>query len=313
MRSRYELPLPVRSEDSPQGIQGFGHGLILGERTLVMGIINVTPDSFADGGLRFDPVRAIEDGLQMMEDGADVLDVGGESTRPGAAQVPESEEIRRVVPVIERLARERRAVVSVDTSKATVAREALAAGAAIVNDISGLQFDAALGQVVADAGAGLVLMHMRGRPSDMYGAAQYADVGAEIAAELRAALARADAAGVRREQIILDPGIGFAKRARHSFAALAALPALAALDRPLLVGPSRKSFLKDAVGDVPPAARDWGTAAAVTASVMLGAHIVRVHAVREMVQVVRAADLIAQAREEGADLTVRQHPPDGSM
>jgi dihydropteroate synthase len=253
----------------------------------------VTPDSFADGGLRYDAERAVDDGLRMREDGADILDVGGESTRPGAAPLPEDEELRRVLPVIERLAATR-AMISIDTYKASVAREAIARGAVIVNDISGLQFDPALGAVVAETGAAVVLMHTRGRSREMYQQAVYADVVGEIAAELRAAMARAMAAGVRREAIVLDPGFGFAKRAEHTYEALARLDAFAALDRPILTGPSRKSFLTAAIGDRPPAGREWGTAAAVAASVLLGAHIIRVHGVREMVDVVRVVDRIRE-------------------
>jgi dihydropteroate synthase len=267
--------------------------LALGPRPLVMGILNVTPDSFADGGLRFDAERAVADGLGMIADGADILDVGGESTRPGAAPLPEREELRRVLPVVERLAAAG-ALVSIDTYKASVAREAVARGAAIVNDVSGLQFDPALGAVVAGTGVAVVLMHTRGRSREMYQQAVYADVVGEIAAELREAMARAMDAGVPREAIVLDPGLGFAKRAEHSYEALARLDAFAALDRPILSGPSRKSFLTAAIGDCPPAAREWGTAAAVAASVLLGAHIVRVHGVREMVDVVRVADRIRE-------------------
>lgn len=261
-----------------------------------MGIINVTPDSFADGGLHADPARAVEHGLRMIEEGADILDVGGESTRPGAEPVPDAEELRRVLPVVERLAADGRAVVSVDTYKAVVAREAVARGAGIVNDVSALQYDVQLGAAVAASGAAIVLMHNRGRSRDMYRDAVYEDVGAEIVRELDDSMARAVEAGVPREAIVLDPGIGFAKRAAHSYEALARIGEIAAaLDRPILAGPSRKSFLTDAAGDVPPAARDWATAAAVSASVLFGAHIVRVHAVAEMVQVVRVADRIRAA------------------
>jgi dihydropteroate synthase len=281
-RQRYTVPLPG------------GRSLELGGRTLVMGILNVTPDSFADGGVRFDAQRAIADGLQMIADGADLLDVGGESTRPGAEPLDSAEELRRVLPVVEQLAASG-ALVSIDTYKAVVAREALARGAAIVNDISSLHFDRELGPVVAGTGAAIVLMHNRGRSTEMYRYAEYEDVPAEIAAELRLAVARATDAGIGIESIILDPGLGFAKRARHSYEALAHLDALAALERPILSGPSRKSFLKDAVGDKAPGDREWGTAAAVAASVLLGAHIVRVHAVREMVDVVRVADRIRAA------------------
>jgi dihydropteroate synthase len=272
--------------------------LTLGDRTLVMGILNVTPDSFADGGLRFDAGRAIEDGLRMIADGADIVDVGGESTRPGAEALEAGEELRRVLPVVERLAASG-AVVSIDTYKAVVAREALARGAVIVNDISALQFDHELGPTVAAAGAAVVLMHNRGRSGEMYQYAEYDDVPGEIGAELRLAVERAAEAGIGLESIVIDPGIGFAKRATHSFAALAHLGTLASLDRPILSGPSRKSFLKDAIGDKPPAEREWGTAAAVTASILLGAHIVRVHGVTQMVDVVRVADGIRDAARPG--------------
>lgn len=267
---------------------------MLGERTLVMGILNVTPDSFADGGLRFDAGRAVDDGLAMVAAGVDILDVGGESSRPGAPPVEAGEELRRVLPVVERLAASG-AVVSVDTTRAVVARAAVERGAAIVNDISGLQFDTALGRVVAETQAAIVLMHTRGRPAEMAGRAVYGDVMGEVAEELRAAMVRAADAGIARQSVIVDPGIGFAKRAEQSFEALARLGELAALDRPILSGPSRKSFLKEAVGERVPSEREWGTAAAVAASVLLGAHIVRIHGVAGMVDVVRVADRIRAA------------------
>jgi dihydropteroate synthase len=281
-RAHYEIPLPG------------GATLVVGARTLVMGILNVTPDSFADGGVRFDPERAIDDGLSMIADGADILDVGGESTRPGAEPLGADEELRRVLPVVERLATAG-VPVSIDTYKAVVAREAIARGASIVNDVSALQFDAGLGRVVAETKAAVVLMHNRGRSREMYRLAVYADVAAEVASELEQAIARATDAGVERAAIILDPGLGFSKRAEHSYAALAHLDAFAALDRPILAGPSRKSFLKAAIGDKPPSEREWATAAAVAASVLLGAHIVRVHGVREMVDVVRVIDRMRAA------------------
>ncbi len=257
-----------------------------------MGVINVTPDSFADGGLRLDPDRAAADALAMDADGADLVDVGGESTRPGADPLSVDEELGRVLPLLDRLAGRLRAPISVDTYKAAVARAALARGAAIVNDVSGLRYDAALAGVVAETGAACVLVHSRGRPRDMYREAQYTAVADELVGELGDRLADAERAGIPRERIILDPGLGFGKRADHSYEVLARLDRLAALDRPLLVGPSRKSFLRAAVGDVPAGAREWGTAAAVAAAVLGGAHIVRVHGVREMIQVVRVADLI---------------------
>ena len=304
-RKSYNLPLPVLPQHIPVGVQGFGRELVLGGRTIVMGILNVTPDSFADGGLRFDRGRAIEDGLRMFEDGAAIVDVGGESTRPGAEPVDAAEELRRVLPVIERLCAEPRALVSVDTYKAVVAREALAAGAVMVNDVSALQYDEALGAVVAEAGAALVLMHNRGRSRDMYRQAVYTDVIAEVCSELAAAAGAAVAAGVPRSALVLDPGLGFAKTAPQSYEALAGLGSLAELGYPLLSGPSRKSFLKHGVGELPPGARDWGTAAAVTASILLGAHIVRVHAVREMAQVARVADQIRDAAEASAAASVK--------
>jgi dihydropteroate synthase len=283
----YTIPLPN------------GRALTLGARTLVMGILNVTPDSFADGGLYVDPGRAVAVGVGMVEAGVDIIDVGGESTRPGAGQVSAEEELRRVLPVIRGLVGQVGAVpVSVDTYKAAVARAAVEAGAGVINDVSGLAYDPELAAVAADSGAGLVLMHMRGESSDMYAHARYQDLAREVASELRRSMDIAIEAGVRRESIILDPGVGFAKRPEHSFGVLARLddPALAALDRPWLVGPSRKSYLKAVLGDIAPAERDWGTAAAVTAAVLMGAHIVRVHAVKEMVQVVRVADKIRALR-----------------
>jgi dihydropteroate synthase len=281
-RQRFIVPLPNRAP------------LQLGDRTLVMGILNVTPDSFADGGLRFDADRAVADGVQMVADGADILDVGGESTRPGAEPLPADEELRRVLPVVERLVREVPVPVSIDTYKAIVASEACARGATIVNDISGLQFDPGLGAAIAEAGAVAVLMHNRGRSREMYKEAVYADVAGEIVRELGAAMDRAVAAGIARDRLIVDPGFGFSKRAEHSFEALARLDRLAALGRPILSGPSRKSFLTKATGERAPADRDWASAAAVTASILFGAHIVRVHAVREMADVVRVADRLLQ-------------------
>jgi dihydropteroate synthase len=280
-RRRFTVPLP------------HGKPLVLGERTFVMGIINVTPDSFSDGGELLDPVKAIDAGVRMVEDGADVLDVGGESTRPGARSLSAAEERARVLPVVEALARRVSVPVSVDTSKAYVADAALAAGAGIVNDVSGLRYEPALGEVVARRGAALVLMHMRGRPQDMYGQASYHDVVGEVLDELRESIAFATGAGVPRTALIVDPGLGFAKEAVHTYEALARIHEFADLGLPVLAGPSRKSFLTKALGtSVPASARDWGTAAAVTAAVLAGVHIVRVHAVAEMAQVVRVADEI---------------------
>ena len=275
-----------------------GRTLELGARPLVMGIVNVTPDSFAESVSLLDPSMAIEAGQRMALAGADLLDVGGESTRPGAEPISAEEECDRILPVLEGLTTRVQVPVSVDTYKAGVARAALAAGASIVNDISGLAMDPALGQAVAGAGAALILMHTRGRPKTMYHEAVYVDVVAELIRELRGSIGTATAAGVPRDRIIVDPGIGFAKRAAHSYGVLARLPELAAaLDRPVLAGPSRKSFMQEALGGRPATERDWGTAAAVTAAVLNGAHIVRVHAVPEMVQVVRVAEEIRRHGE----------------
>ena len=291
-RTRYALALPG------------GRALALGERTLVMGIVNVTPDSFSDGGGALDAGRAAERALALAAAGADLLDVGGESTRPGAAPVSAQEEMRRILPVLDRLAGRIDVPVSVDTRKAAVARVALSRGASMINDVSGLAGGPALAAAAADAGAPLVLMHNRGDSRDMYRHAGYRDVGAEVAAELRAVVDRAVVAGVPREQIVIDPGLGFAKRAAASLASLADLPSLRSLDRPILVGPSRKSFLTTALGSRPPGGREWGTAAAVAAAVCLGAHVVRVHRVDAHLDVVRVTDAIRTAwcgeRPEGA-------------
>ena len=283
-RRRYTLPLP----DAPP--------LALGERTLVMGVVNVTPDSFSDGGRWEDAGRAADRALELEAAGADLLDVGGESTRPGADPVPAAEELRRVVPVLERLAGRARVPVSIDTCKAGVARAAIDTGAVMVNDVSGLRHDPDLIGVVAAARAALVVMHSRGGSRDMYRDACYGEVGTEVARELEACIAAAVGGGVDRSRILVDPGIGFAKRAGQSYAALAALGRLAPLDRPILVGPSRKSFLAGRA-DRGPADRDWATAAAVTAAILEGAHVVRVHRVSEMRQVAEVADRCRAAHE----------------
>jgi dihydropteroate synthase len=221
---------------------GDGRSLVLGDRALVMGIVNVTPDSFSDGGRSYDPAAAIEMGVQMVEEGADLIDVGGESTRPGAAPLDAAEERRRVLPVIQGLASRVRVPISVDTYKASVADAALDAGAAIVNDISGLRYDPALADVVARRGAPVVLMHTRGRSQQMYEHASYLDVVGEVLDELRESVAFATTAGVSVERIIVDPGLGFAKNAAQSCEILARLDEFAELGRPILAGPSRKSF-----------------------------------------------------------------------
>ena len=263
-----------------------------------MGVLNVTPDSFAEAR-RLTIDEAIDAGSKLEAEGADLIDVGGESTRPGAAPVPLEEEARRVLPIVRALAARIRVPLSVDTYKAELARMAIAEGASAVNDVSGLLYEPSLAGVVAHSGAALVLMHMRGRSQDMYANAEYGDLAADVSSELRGRVEAAIAAGVPRDRLIIDPGIGFAKRPAHSYGVLARLPEIArALDRPLLVGPSRKSFMSAALDGRPAPERDWGTAAAVTASVLAGAHIVRVHAVGEMAQVVRVAEAIRKGGDD---------------
>lgn len=272
-----------------------GARLFEGPGPFLVGVVNVTPDSFSDGGRFLAPDAAAAQALRLAEEGADLVDLGGESTRPGAAPVPADEEIRRVVPVIERLRARRFPVpISVDTSKGAVARAALAAGADLVNDVAGLA-DSELARAVAEAGAPVVLMHMRGTPADMQSRAVYADVAAEVAAELEAALARAAAAGIPRAQTILDPGIGFAKTAEQSVELLARVGELRRLGRPLLVGPSRKSFIGKLTG-APAGERMPGTLAAVTACVLAGVELLRVHDVAAC----RQAALVAAALRDAA-------------
>lgn len=276
-RATFELPLPG------------GRTLVLGRRTLVQGIVNATPDSFSDGGRHGSAEGAIAHALRLVDDGADLLDVGGESTRPGALEVHADEQRRRVIPVIEALARRAPDVpVSVDTRSAAVARDAAAAGAAIVNDVSGLAHDPEMRATVAELGLPAIVMHMRGTPADMRSRAVYRDVVAEVVAELRAAVSAARAAGVRR--VIADPGIGFAKTPEQGWALVRALPsiveAFAADGCPVLVGPSRKSFLTTVAPDRPGpdgapvpdlAARDAATADVSATCAAAGVHIVRVH------------------------------------
>jgi len=256
-----------------------------------MGVLNVTPDSFSDGGQHAGVEDAVEHGLALFAAGADVVDVGGESTRPGSAPVEPAEERRRVVPVLRALRARGAGPLSVDTTKAEVAAAALDAGADMVNDVSGLRFDPAMGRLVAERGVPAVLMHLRGSFATMHREPAYRNVMSEVAAELSEALERAERAGVRREQTIVDPGLGFAKDAAHTLEVLRRLPELGALDRPVLAGPSRKSFI-GRVLERPEGERLFGTAAAVAACVLGGAHVVRVHDVREMLDVVRMCDAI---------------------
>ena len=272
-----------------------GRTLALGERTLVMGVVNVTPDSFSDGGLSLDPDAAAERALELERAGADIVDVGGESTRPGARPVPLEVELDRVLPVLEKLCGRLRVPISIDTSKAKVADLAAAAGAEILNDVTALAGDPAMGEVARRRRLAVILMHIRGRPRSMQRGPFARNALADVRRGLAAAARRARGAGLGRDRILLDPGIGFGKNYRQNFELLAQLPALGRLGFPLVVGPSRKAFIGAALGGAEPAARAWGTAAAATAAVLGGAHIVRVHDVSEMAQVVRVADAMFDA------------------
>ncbi len=272
--------------------------LRLGERTLVMGVLNVTPDSFSDGGRFLVTDEALRRAALMIAEGADIIDVGGESTRPGGESVTAEEELERVVPVIERLAQSTSIPISVDTTKAIVARAALDAGAEIVNDISALRFDYHVADEVARARAGLVLMHSRGTPGTLHRLPPAPDIFSELKVSLRRSLNMAEKCGVARECIALDPGIGFGKTHEQNLLLLARLDELALSfpGFPLLVGTSRKSFIGRLLDDAPPEARLHGTMATVTAAVLKGAHLVRVHDVRAAVETVRVADAIRQAQ-----------------
>jgi dihydropteroate synthase len=270
------------------------HVLHCGARTHVMGILNVTPDSFSDGGRHFDPEVAVAAGIDMVRDGADLLDVGGESTRPGAELIAANVEIDRVVPVIKRLAAEVEVPVSVDTRKHQVAEAALGAGASIVNDVTAGEFDPRMLATVRDSGAGFVLMHMRGTPETMQGLVDYEDVVADVAAYLRSRVEAAVSAGVDWDRLAIDPGLGFAKTSDQSLRLMREVDALLGAGRPVLVGPSRKSFIGHVLG-TDASDRLEGTAGAVAWMAGRGAHIVRVHDVASMVRVVRVVDAIRRA------------------
>ncbi len=274
---------------------------MLGERTLVMGVLNVTPDSFSDGGNFLEPESAIEQAFVLANAGADLLDVGGESTRPGSQETRAAEELDRILPVLEGLRGRLKIPISVDTRRAAVAELALRAGAEIINDISGLKNDPKIAEVAARHGVPLILMHMRGEPRTMQVGPFARDVMKDVIQGLRWSVAAARKAGVAKSQIILDPGIGFGKSFAQNYELLQKLPQLAKLGYPLLVGTSRKGFLGAALArdgkPAPPEERIWGTAATVTASILNGAHIVRVHDVVQMVQVARVADCLLDPKK----------------
>jgi len=278
-RKKYKLRLPSRT-------------LILGERTLVMGILNVTPDSFSDGGLFLDPDAAVGRALAMEKAGADLIDLGGESTRPGSEGVLAEEELRRVLPVLDGLHGKLKIPISIDTAKSQVAEAAAIAGAEIINDVTGLRNDPRIAEVARRRKVPLILMHMRGEPRTMQRAPFARDVVRDVSEGLRRAVAVARRAGVAKSQIVLDPGIGFGKSWPQNLELIERLPELAKLGFPLLLGTSRKSFIGKILGGAAKDERAWGTAASVTASILGGAHIVRVHDVAEMAQVARVADAI---------------------
>ncbi len=269
--------------------------LVLGERTLVMGVLNVTPDSFSDGGHFLETEKAVKHALEMQRAGADLIDVGGESARPGAIGISAEEELRRILPVLRGLRRRLRIPISVDTCKVEVAQMALAAGAEMINDISGLRADPELARVAKRGGVPLVLMHIRGTPKTMQQLKPAKNIWREVERSLRWSVERALKAGVRRGQLLIDPGIGFGKTVTQNYELLRDLDRLQKFKLPILIGTSRKSFIGKVLGSAPPEQRLFGTAASVAASILAGAHIVRVHDVAEMVQVVRVADAVLRA------------------
>lgn len=270
--------------------------LDLGGRTRIMGILNVTPDSFSDGGLFADRSAAIRHGQAMETAGADIIDIGGESTRPGSNPLSEEDELRRILPVIEALSAELRTPVSVDTYKSAVARKALQAGAVIVNDISGLRFSPDMARVVADHDAAVVIMHIKGTPRTMQETPRYGDVVAEVRDYLAEGIEIALAAGVHPERILIDPGIGFGKTVEHNLTLINRLDELCALGRPVVLGTSRKRFIGSVLDIADPADRVEGTAATMAIGIARGARVLRVHDVKQMARVARMTDAILSER-----------------
>jgi dihydropteroate synthase len=267
MRTEYSWKLPLTT-------------LPLGNRTVVMGILNVTPDSFSDGGQYFDREKAITRGKELEQESADIIDVGGESTRPGSEPVPEDEETRRVAPIIEGLARTVRVPISIDTYRASVARRAIEAGAQIVNDISGFRFDDNMPQLVKDARAGVILMHSRGGRETLHKQSRMEDPIGEVTDGLAASVKKAQTAGISNDAIVIDPGIGFGKTAEESIQVLKNVGSFSKLGYPLLIGASRKSFMRSVI-TWSVEARDWANAATVVFAILSGVHIIRLHDVRQ--------------------------------
>ena len=282
---------PIPDVDNPRVRQLFAD---MRERTAIMGILNVTPDSFSDGGRLLEPGAAVAHGLRMVEDGADVVDIGGESTRPGAEPVALEEELARVIPVIAVLRRKTRALISIDTYKSSVARAAIEAGADIVNDISGLTFDPEMARLIAEKRVPAIIMHIKGAPRDMQLSPEYDDVMGEISDFLRGRITAAVEAGAAEELLIVDPGFGFGKKPEHNLEVVRRLSELKRLGRPILLGPSRKATIGKILGDVPPQKRLEGTAAMVALAVANGANMVRVHDVKEMAAVAKVADAVCR-------------------
>ena len=297
--------LPAVGEEIAAALEGYARRrfeircrdrrLVVGPRPALVGIVNVTPDSFSDGGLYASPQAAVEHGLQLEAEGADVLDVGGESTRPGSRPVDPKEELARVLPVVRALAAQAKVPVSIDTRRAAVAREALAAGAAIVNDVTALQGDPDMPAAVAEAGAGVVLMHMLGEPLSMQDRPAYDNLLADICRHLRHSARSALDAGVPDDSIMVDPGIGFGKTLDHNVRILARLGELRSLGRPIMVGVSRKRFIGDLAGIAAPAERTFGTAAACALAVAAGALLLRVHDVAAMRQALAVAAAVTES------------------
>jgi dihydropteroate synthase len=278
-RKRFRLRLPSRT-------------LVLGERTLVMGVLNVTPDSFSDGGLHFHTETAVARAFEIESQGADIIDIGAESTRPGSQGISAQEELWRLLPVLARLQGKLKIPISMDTSKSEVADAAADAGAEILNDVTALRNDSRIAEVARRRKLPLILMHMRGVPRTMQKRPFARDVLRDVTTGLRGAVTFARRAGLPQSQILLDPGMGFGKSYPQNYELLARLPELARLGYPLVIGTSRKAFIGRALGGIPAAERAWGTAATVAASILGGAHIVRVHDVSEMVEVARVTDAI---------------------
>lgn len=271
-----------------------GRQVRLGERTVIIGVLNVTPDSFSDGGQNFDPARAIARALEMEGEGADIIEVGGESTRPSATALTAEEELARVTPVLRALGNQLRVPISIDTYKSDVARVALEMGASIINDVSALRFDPVVADLAASERATLVLMHMRGDPATMQKIAPSSDIFAEIESDLGVAIRAALSRGVKRDRLIFDPGIGFGKTLEQNLAIINHLDRFDSLGLPVMVGTSRKSFIGRVTGR-PESDRVMGTAASVALAIVRGAHMVRVHDVKEMVEVARITDAIVNA------------------